>query len=77
MMESKGTYSTGDVARLLSMHRDTVQKWCKAGKIRAFRVAGGKYRITAEALRELMGLTVNTPPVAPSMAASAGRKGGK
>jgi excisionase family DNA binding protein len=50
------TFSTGQVAAMLGMHADTVQKWCRSGKIKAFRTPGGQFRITEEALREMMGL---------------------
>jgi len=41
-------YSTGQVARLLSVTPDTVLKWIKSGRLPAVRTAGGHYRVAED-----------------------------
>ena len=36
--------STPQAAAYLDVHRETLLKWVKAGKVRAFRTPGGWYR---------------------------------
>lgn len=49
---SEPTYSTGEVAKFLSVHIKTVLKWCKQGKIDAYTTSTplGHWRITRTAL---------------------------
>lgn len=45
------SYSTTEVARLLSVHPKTVLYWCNNGKIDAYRTSdGGHWRITKTAI---------------------------
>ncbi|HDD64764.1 MAG TPA: response regulator [Firmicutes bacterium] len=42
---NKNSFSTGEIAKFLSISRVTVYNWIKSGKLKAFRVSKGKYRI--------------------------------
>ncbi len=42
---NKNYLTTGDIAKFLSISRVTVYNWIKSGKLKAFRVPGGKYKI--------------------------------
>jgi len=39
-------FRVGEVAKQLSVHRDTVQKWCREGALKAIRLPNGHYRIS-------------------------------
>jgi len=45
--------STGQVAKKCSVTTDTVLKWIKRGKIKAYRTAGGHYRIAENEINYL------------------------
>ncbi len=60
-MTDEKPLSTGEVARLLHVSAVTVFHWIRAGKLPAYRVAGGRYRIARPAIREF--LTANRSPV--------------
>jgi len=55
-------FSTGKVARLLSVTPDTVLKWIKSGQLRARRTAGGHYRVAQRDLDSLIGDSIEPPP---------------
>lgn len=40
----------GEAARLIGVHRDTVQRWCRTGALACVVTAGGHFRIDARAL---------------------------
>jgi excisionase family DNA binding protein len=46
--------STGEVARLLHVSAVAVLRWIRAGKLRAYRVPGGHYRITRAEFRKFL-----------------------
>jgi putative resolvase len=54
-----GPYRVGEVAEKLGVHRDTVQAWCRGGKLAAIVTAGGHYRIPASALDAFIATLVN------------------
>jgi len=43
-----------EAARLLGCHRDSVQQWCRQGKLRAYRTPGGRYRIPRASLEAML-----------------------
>jgi len=45
MSIKKAVLTTGEIARLLHVNHVTVYRWVKAGKLKAYRVAGGNFRI--------------------------------
>ncbi len=53
--------STGEVARLLHVTPVTVFHWIRAGKLPAYRVPGGRYRVARAAFRDF--LAANQSPV--------------
>ena len=60
-MSNEGPFTTGDVARLLHVSLVTVLLWIRAGKLKAYRVPGGHYRIAQAEFRKF--LTDNQIPV--------------
>jgi putative resolvase len=50
MEPKRGPYRVGEVAEMLGVHRDTVQTWCREGKLPAIRTEGGHYRVFASSL---------------------------
>jgi excisionase family DNA binding protein len=46
--------SAGDVADELKVHRVTVWRWIREGKLAAFRVGDGNWRIDADDLARLV-----------------------
>jgi len=60
-MSNEEPFSTGDVARLLHVSLVTVLLWIRAGKLKAYRVPGGHYRIAQAEFRKF--LTDNQIPV--------------
>jgi excisionase family DNA binding protein len=60
-MSDEKPFSTGDVARLLHVSLVTVLLWIRAGKLKAYRVPGGHYRIAQAEFRKF--LTDNQIPV--------------
>jgi len=52
-------FTTGEVAQLLSVTRDTVLKWVKQGRLPARRTAGGHFRIPEDALQQLVSAASN------------------
>lgn len=60
------------VARLLSVSAATVYRWVHAGELRAYRLAGSRYRISrADALAMLVQCGTAPEPPAPSLDARA------
>jgi putative resolvase len=55
MNSKRKPYRVGQVAEMLGVHRDTVQLWCRAGKLAAIRTVGGHYRIAADSLDAFIG----------------------
>jgi excisionase family DNA binding protein len=43
-----------EVARMLQMTHQTIQKWCSAGLLKAYRTAGKHYRIKPKDLRSFV-----------------------
>ena len=43
-MTSKNVYTTGDVARICGVASRTVSKWFDSGRLRGYRVPGGRNR---------------------------------
>jgi excisionase family DNA binding protein len=54
MAEEKKFLTTGEVAKMLGVTPLTVWRWCKEGKIKAIRTAGGQYRIPAEEVKKIL-----------------------
>jgi len=65
-------FSTGKVARLLSVTPDTVLKWIKSGQLRARRTAGGHYRVAQRDLDSLMAIVSSRRPGVKTVSCSAG-----
>ena len=53
-MSYKKPLSTGDVGRLLHVTTVGVLRWIRAGKLKAYRVPGGHYRIAREEFRKFL-----------------------
>jgi excisionase family DNA binding protein len=58
--------STGEIARLLHVTRVTVFSWIRAGKLKAYRVPGGRYRVSRAEFRNFLAdnqipITLDTP----------------
>jgi len=49
---NKKFYTTGDIAEVFGVSRIAAYKWVKKGKISAFRIPGGRYKIEKKALLE-------------------------
>ena len=60
-MPDEKPLSTGEVARLLHVSPVAVLGWIRAGKLRAYRVPGGRYRIARDEFRKF--LAQNQMPV--------------
>jgi len=54
-MGEKRFYTTFEVAKMLGVSTLTVWRWCKQGKVRAWRTPGGHYRIPCEEVDRLLG----------------------
>ncbi len=53
-MSGEKPLSTGEVARLLHVTPVTVLLWIRAGKLKAYRVPGGRYRIALAEFRKFL-----------------------
>lgn len=53
-MTDERPLSTGDVARLLHVTAVAVLRWIRAGKVKAYRVPGGRYRIARDEFRKFL-----------------------
>lgn len=53
-MADERPLSTGDVARLLHVTAVAVLRWIRAGKVKAYRVPGGRYRIARDEFRKFL-----------------------
>ena len=53
-MRKKEFYTTFEVAKILGVNALTVWRWCKEGKIKAWRTPGGHYRIPKQELDRLL-----------------------
>lgn len=51
---NKGYLTTFQAAKLMSVTPDSVLKWIKAGKLKAYRTPGGHYRIKQSRIEELL-----------------------
>lgn len=65
-MPEEKPLSTGEIARLLHVTRVTVFGWIRAGKLKAYRVPGGRYRIARAEFRNFLAdnqipITLDTP----------------
>lgn len=47
-------FSVEQVAKALQVHPVTVHRWIRSGRVRAFRVAGGPWRVPESAYVALM-----------------------
>lgn len=57
---TKYTLSTGDVARRLGVHRNTIQRWADAGHIASVRTIGGQRRFSNEDVEAFAGQIVES-----------------
>ena len=53
-MREKAFYTTFEAAKILGVNPLTVWRWCKGGKIKAWRTPGGHYRIPKQELDRLL-----------------------
>lgn len=53
-LTNKKFYTTGDISEIFGVSRITAYKWVKYGKIKAFKVPGGRYRITPQSFKEFI-----------------------
>ncbi|MCM8778065.1 MAG: response regulator [Candidatus Omnitrophica bacterium] len=53
-LTNKKFYTTGDIAEIFGVSRISAYKWIKNGKIKAFKVPGGRYRVTTQGLKEFI-----------------------
>lgn len=53
-MLTKHLYRPDEVARLLSLHRDTIYRWIRENKLDVYRLPGGQIRITKDAIIKIM-----------------------
>ncbi len=53
-MPDEKPLSTGEIARLLHVTRVAVFGWIRAGKLQAYRIPGGHYRVTRAEFRRLV-----------------------
>lgn len=65
-MSDEWPLSTGEVARLLHVSPVAVLRWIQAGKLPAYRVPGGRYRIARAEFRKFLAdnqipVTLDTP----------------
>ena len=54
MRLDKKNYGTVEVARMLGVSAFAVWRWCKTGKIKAWKTPGGHYRIPREEVERLL-----------------------
>ena len=54
LRKTERSYSTSEVADYCSVTPDSVLKWMHSGKLSAFKTPGGRYRVTAEHLRDFL-----------------------
>ena len=65
--------TTGEIARLLHVTHVTVYRWVKAGKLKAYRVAGGNFRILKNDFGEFLKthklehVVINRPNMLPAV----------
>ncbi|MCX8082478.1 MAG: response regulator [bacterium] len=53
-LKNKKFFTTGDIAELFGVSRISAYKWVKSGKIKAFKIPGGRYRITSKSINEFI-----------------------
>lgn len=51
---AKRLIPAAEAARRLGVNKSTVSRWCEAGKLPAFRTAGGHWRIRAVDVAKMM-----------------------
>ena len=71
-MRADAPLSTGDVARYCGVSPGAVWKWVKKGKLKAYQLPGGQYRIERAAFRAF--LRENDLPVDPSFFARSAKR---
>lgn len=72
MSALQGEYSLRAAARLLGIHRETLARWIRDGRVAARRVVTGRVYIAADELVRLepaLATLTDRPPVAPSVPA--------
>jgi len=50
----KNFFTTGEIGKLFGVSRISVYKWIKGGKLKAFRIPGGKFRVYRKDLIEFV-----------------------
>jgi len=48
------TYSSGELSKILGVHRVTVTNWIKMGALKAVKTPGGRYKVSKEDLFEFL-----------------------
>ncbi len=54
-LDSKKTYTTGEIAAFCSVTINAVKKWISTGKLDAYRTPGGHYRVRRDEFRSFVG----------------------
>jgi excisionase family DNA binding protein len=73
MVIQREVLTTGEIARLLHVTHVTVYRWVKAGKLKAYRVAGGNFRILKNDFSEFLKthklerVVINLPNILPAI----------
>ena len=73
MRNQKEALTTGEIARLLHVTTVTVCRWVKAGKIKAYRITGGNFRILRSDFNKFLKthklehVAINLPHVSPAI----------
>lgn len=52
--KKKNFFSTGEVGRIFGVSRTAVYKWVKQGKLKAFKIPGGRFKIKKQDLLKFM-----------------------
>lgn len=50
-IEGKAIFTTEQAAELLNCHKKTIERWCRSGKMKAFK-PGKRWYVLGEDLRE-------------------------
>lgn len=66
---NKKFFTTGDIARIFGVSRISAYKWVTSGKVKAFKIPGGRYKITKKDLVDFIKKSGMDPRVAGSFPA--------